>query len=46
MLNVDSIRIDILDEDIATINHIVDVHKNGNKLEGKIYTNGHMNKEV
>ena len=45
-LNVDSIRIDILDEDIEQINEIIKTHKNGKRLEGKDYTNGNLNKEI
>ncbi len=45
-LNVDSIRIDILDENIEQINEIINIHKNGNRLEGKNYTNGNLNKEI
>lgn len=39
-------RIDILEEDISQINHIVDVIKNGKRLEGKEYTNGNLNREI
>ena len=45
-LNLDSIRIDILDETIDEINRVVLTHKSGNKLEGKLYTNGNINKDV
>ena len=45
-LNIDSIRIDILDETIEEINKIIETHKNGNRLEGKDYTNGNINKEA
>ena len=43
---VNSVRIDILDENINEINHIVDVVKTGKKLEGNLYTNGNFNKEI
>ena len=43
---VASIRIDILDEDINEINHIISVVKTGQKLEGNDYTNGNFNKEI
>ena len=45
-LNVDSIRIDILDEDIQQINEIIKTHLLGNRLEGEEYTNGNLNKEI
>jgi len=43
---VNSIRIDILDENIDDINHIISMVKTGNKLEGSNYTNGNFNKDV
>lgn len=39
-------RIDILDEDISQINHIVQTVKNGKRLEGKEYTNGNLNRTI
>lgn len=45
-INVDSVRIDILDENINEINHIIDVVKTGYKLEGNTFTNGNFNKEI
>jgi len=45
-LNIDSIRIDILDENIEEINEIVQIHKNNKRLEGKEYTNGNLNTEI
>lgn len=45
-LNVDSIRIDILDENIDKINEIIKIHKQGKRLEGKDYTNGNLNREI
>ena len=45
-INIDSIRIDILDENIDEINHIIDVAKSGHKLEGNIFTNGNFNKDI
>jgi len=45
-LNVDSIRIDILEENIDEINEIIKVHKSGNRLEGQDYTNGNINREI
>ncbi len=37
-------RIDILDEDISQINQIIQTVKEGNRLEGKEYTNGNLNR--
>lgn len=45
-LNLDSIRIDILNEDLKEIQNIIDVHKTGDRLEGQDYTNGNLNREV
>lgn len=45
-LAVDSIRIDILDENILEINNIIDTVTNGNRLDGKDYTNGNFNRDV
>lgn len=45
-LEIDSIRIDILEEDIKKINEIIKIHKEGKRLEGKDYTNGNLNREV
>ena len=43
---VNSIRIDILDESVSEINHIIQsIHTNG-KLEGNDYTNGNLYREV
>lgn len=39
-------RIDILEEDISQINHIVQIVKDGKRLEGKEYTNGNLNREI
>lgn len=44
--NLDSVRIDILDENINEINKIIDTVKSGNKLEGNDFTNGNLNKRV
>ena len=43
---IDSIRIDILDENIDEINSIIKTISSGKKLEGNIYTNGNFNKEI
>ena len=45
-LNCDYARIDILDESIDDINLIVSKVLNKEKLEGKQYTNGNLNKIV
>ena len=45
-INSSSIRIDVLDERIEEINNIIDTVKTGNRLEGKEYTNGNLNKEI
>ena len=45
-INVDSVRIDILDENISEINNIIRVAKTGEKLEGKDYTNGNFSRNV
>ena len=45
-LNIGSIRIDILDENIDEINHIISIVKSGQKLEGNRFTNGNFNKNV
>ena len=39
-LNIDSVRIDILNESPNEIQNIIDTIKQGNRLEGKEYTNG------
>lgn len=44
--NVNSLRIDILDENIDEINKVINAVKLGNKLEGKDYTNGNLNREI
>lgn len=45
-LNLDSIRIDILDETIEEINKIVEIHKQNKRLEGQNYTNGNLKKNI
>ncbi len=44
--NVNCYRIDILDESIDEINNIVNTVKNGDRLEGKEFTNGNLNREI
>ena len=45
-INLDYLRIDILDETIDEINSIINHVKNGEKLEGNSYTNGNLNREI
>ena len=45
-INLDNLRIDIIDENIEEINKIIEVVKSHNKLEGKKYTNGNLNRCV
>lgn len=44
--NIQFTRIDILDENIEEINHIIQTVKNGNRLEGEIYTNGNLRRTI
>lgn len=44
--NVNSLRIDILDEKIETINKIVSAVKEDKKFVGKNYTNGNLNRPI
>ena len=43
-INIDNLRIDILDENIEEINKIISIIKENNKIEGKDYTNGNLNR--
>lgn len=45
-LNIDSIRIDILEENIDEINNIIETHSKNQRLEGQNYTNGNLKKEI
>lgn len=45
-LNIDSIRIDILEESIEEINEIIEIHKQNQRLEGQNYTNGNLRKDI
>ena len=45
-LNIDCVRIDILDEDISQINNIINTVKSGNRLEGNDYTNANFTRDV
>ena len=44
--NVSSYRVDIIDESIDEINSIINSIISNNRLEGKDYTNGNLNKEI
>ena len=44
--NMNSLRIDILHENINEINLIVETIKNNYRFEGKDYTNGNLNREI
>ena len=44
--NTNTIRIDILDENIDEINHVLDTIKNGKKLEGIDYTSGNLKRKI
>lgn len=44
--NINNIRIDILDEDISTINSIILKVLNNERFEGIDYTNANLNKEI
>ena len=45
-LNTDSIRVDILDENLEEIQKIINIHKRGDRLEGEDYTNGNLNRDI
>jgi len=45
-VSVHSVRIDILDENIEEINHIIKTVKKGQKLEGNDFTNGIFAREI
>ena len=44
--NISHQRIDILDESIEEINHIIEVVREQKRLEGQDYTNGNLNKQI
>lgn len=44
--DINSIRIDILDEKIEKINEIISTFSSGNHLEGKEFTNGNLNRII
>ena len=43
--NVSSVRIDILDENVTTVNKIIETVKSGKSFEGKEYTSGRLEEE-
>ena len=45
-INIDNLRIDILDENIEEINNIVNTVKEYKRFEGKDFTNDNLNKSV
>ena len=45
-ISVKSVRIDILDENITELNHIIETVKNGKKIEGNDFTNGNFAREI
>lgn len=45
-INIKNIRVDMIDENIDEINHILNTVYNRDKLEGQNYTNGNLNREV
>ena len=46
IFNVDFVRIDVLDEDINKINNIIKTVRNGERFEGKDFTNGNLKREI
>ena len=45
-LDADSIRIDILEENLEEIQNIINIHKKGERVEGENYTNGNLNRPI
>lgn len=45
-LEINSIRIDILEESIDEINQIIKTHRQNKRFEGQNYTNGNLKKEI
>lgn len=43
---VNSVRVNILDENVEEINNIIDYIKSGKRIEGKNFTNGNLNRDV
>ena len=44
--NIDFARIDVLDENVDEVNNIIRVVKNGERFEGKDFTNGNLKREI
>lgn len=44
--NTNSVRIDILHEEISEINNIINTVKSNKRFEGKDFTNGNLNREI
>lgn len=44
--SINHARIDILEENISQINHIIATVKSGKRIEGKEYTNGNLNRDI
>ena len=44
--NLKSCRLNILDENIDEINKVIDTVSKGDRLEGNMYTNGNLNREI
>ena len=45
-INIKNVRVDMMDENIDEINHILNTVYSRDKLEGQNYTNGNLNREV
>lgn len=45
-IKVNRVRIDMMDENIDEINHVIDIAYERERLEGNQFTNGNLNKEV
>lgn len=43
---INSVRVDMIDETIEEINHVLDLTYDRKRLEGKNYTNGNLNKDI
>ena len=44
--DVNFVRIDVLDEDVCKINDIIRTVRDGNRFEGKDFTNGNLKREI
>ena len=45
-LNIDYARVDILDENISEINHVINTIRNKKHFKGQDYTSGHISRNV